>query len=411
MRMFIALSALLASTLILSACAGSANGPPVPVEPIQVPEADRLELTSDNAEFAAKLYGQLASEDDGNLFFSPWSVSAAFAMAYAGARGETAAEIADALEFGLPIDRLHPAFQSETAGLQQSGGPNEVRIANAFWADAGYPFRAEYLEMLRVHYGAQAENAAFASDPEAARGRINDWVAEQTNDRIQDLFPQGSIDALTRLVLTNAVYFKGKWEHEFDAAHTRDETFTRGDGGETKAPLMRQTEDFGYHRGEGFQILQMPYLESSLAMLIALPDEHNGLPALEAQLTGPVLREWMASAHTREVDVFIPRFELSGEFGLVPTLQSLGVKALFGAGADLSGMDGSRELFVQSVRHKAWVSVDEEGTEAAAATGMAVGLASMPEPAPVFRADHPFLFAIVDRDAGSVLFLGRMVTP
>ncbi len=407
-RAGIAVAGLIALAGCQAGGAGVAN-----VQPVVVSKEDASQLAHDGTTFGFELYKTVAAESEAgdNLFLSPWSVHAALAMTYAGARGQTANEMRSALSLSLEGDALHRAFQAQTAALVGEHDGNTVSVGNAFFAGVGYPFRPEYLSVLRTSYGAEAQNVDFAGNPDRGRKVVNNWVENQTNRKIKDLFPQGSIDAMTRLVLANAIHFLGKWEDEFNADETRDEPFLLAGGGEATAPLMRDTRDVDYHRGEGFQAVRVPYKGGRLAMIILLPDDRDGLPALEQRVSAEFLSSVTGGLHHTEVYLFFPKFEFDASFSLAAALQSLGMKAAFGDGADLSGMDGTKNLFIQSVRHKAYVRVDEKGTEAAAATGVAADLTAMPEAPPLFRADHPFLFLIQDRETGALLFLGRLVKP
>ncbi len=384
----------------------------------QQAKLDREATVKGNTEFALDLYGKLRAQEvraqDGNLFFSPYSISTALAMTYAGARGETADEMAKALHFTVAADRLHPAFASLLAETNRAGKKPgyQVSIANALWGQKNFGFLPDFLNLTRSRYGAGLQEVDFIDDTEKARQTINAWVEDKTQQKIKDLLPPGIVNVDTRLVLTNAIYFKGYWALQFKKANTRKEPFKTAAGKSVQAPLMHQKDRFGYFKGSDFQALQMPYQGKDLSMVVLLPDRVDGLAEFEKKLTGPNLAKWLAGLATKEVQVALPKFKMTREFNLNDALTALGMRQAFIAGAaDFTGMSGSgRKLFIQAVMHKAFVDVNEEGTEAAAATGVVIGLTSV-QITPVFRADHPFVFLIRDNRSGSVLFMGRVTDP
>lgn len=369
-------------------------------------------IAKSNDAFAFDLYSQLRS-DDGNLFFSPTSISTALAMTYAGAEGDTEKELATTLNFSLPEAEVHPAFASLMAKLNApEKDAYELRIANRLWGQTGYGFLPKYLAITRTDYGAELAQVDFINEAEQARRRINGWVEKQTNDKIKDLIPQGAVDSLTRLVLTNAIYFKGKWEHEFDKKGTKDAPFTVSADEKIDVPMMFQKERFKYGETADLQLLEMPYNGDDLSMLVLLPKEVDGLAAVEKKLSAENLDKWTKGMRKLEVQTHIPRFKLTEQFQLNSTLSALGMPSAFNPGrADFSGMNGKKDLYITAAIHKAFVEVNEEGTEAAAATGIVVGVTSLPPPPKVFRADHPFVFMIRDSRTGSILFLGRVTNP
>ncbi len=373
------------------------------------PQEDVSAVVGGNNAFALDLYARLRGEE-GNLFFSPYSISTALAMTCAGARGETAAQMQKALRFSLPEDRLHPAFAALARGLKPRGC--ELNIANRLWGQAGYAFLDPFLKVTEDCYGAKLEQLKFAGGTEAARQRINAWVERKTKERIIELIKPGILDALTRLVLTNAIYFKGDWARQFKKDATRGAPFTLRDGGKVRVPMMYQKAEFAYARHGGLHVLDLPYAGEELSMFVLLPDEVDGLPGLARSLSLDKLKRWLRSVHEEKVQVYLPKFKMTSEFQLNRVLASMGMPFAFDAvRADFSGMDGTRSLFISKVIHKAFVEVNEEGTEAAAATAVVMRLRGAPMPAPVFRADHPFLFLIRDNRSGSILFFGRVVNP
>ncbi len=380
--------------------------------------ADRAEAVEGNNAFAVALYGQLRNQS-GNLFFSPESVSTALAMTYAGARGETAAEMANTLHFTLPPNRLHPAMGALLAGLNAPHDGYQLRVANSLWAQKNYTFLGDFLKLTKTDYGAGFNQVDFKGATEAARLTINQWVEQKTNDKIKDLLQPGALKPDTRLVLTDAIYFKGDWQTAFDKKETRDEDFHLSPAQTIKAPLMHRAGGYNYFDGGRFQGLEISYKSGELSMIVLLPKEVDGLPALEGSLTASDLKQWFSQFRpVPKVIVTIPKFKLTKQFELQTTLGAMGMPLAFERGtADFSGMTGNRELYISAVIHKAFIDVDEQGTEAAAATAVvmerALALApdrNRPQP-PVFRADHPFLFMIRDNRSGSILFMGRVTDP
>ena len=384
-----------------------------------VAPGDAAVLEQGNTAFALALY-RLLSREPGNLFYSPYSISQALAMTWAGARGATETQMADALDFLLSQDRLHPAFNALALELakraQESSNENAPKpfvldIVNALWGQTGFPFSEAYLDLLAQNYDAGLRTLDFDKDPEGSRKTINDWVAEQTRDRIKDLIPQGAIDELTRLVLTNAIYFNASWQSPFKEENTADGTFTRLDGSTVTVPLMHQSGKYRYAEGNGYQAVEILYDGARTSMVVLLPEPGN-FAAFESSLDVAKLNGIIGDLGTWMVDLTMPKFQYESEFGLAPALKALGMTDAFDPNtADFSGMDGARDLYVQDVVHKAFVSVDEAGTEAAAATAVIVGTTSMP-PGPVaFTMDRPFIYLIRDIPTGAILFLGRVTDP
>ena len=367
-----------------------------------------------NSAFALDLYARL-KEADGNLFFSPYSISTALVMTYAGARGNTERQTARVLHFALSQKRLHPAFaaiESELNAIQEKGDV-ELDVANALWAQQGHAFLENFLTVIKENYGAKISFLDFKDACEAARRKINAWVEQKTRDRIKDLVKPGVLDQLVRLVLTNAIYFKGKWANRFEKELTRNLPFKVTAGTSVEAPMMCQENEFRYAENDNLQILELPYGAADLSMVVLLPGKVDGLPQLEAALNTKNLDAWLSHLREREVRVILPKFKTSSEFSLSKTLSSMGMPEAFGDSADFSGMDGTEWLCISAVIHKAFVAVEEEGTEAAAATGVVMSLkGAYPSSRPVeFRADRPFVFLIRDNRSGSILFLGRLVNP
>ncbi len=374
---------------------------------------DTNAVVEGNTSFAFDLYKHL-KDAEGNLFFSPYSISTALAMTYAGARGKTEKQMAGALHFTLDQKRLHPAFACLEAQFNAAQGNRdiELNVANALWVQKDYVFLKEFLDLTAKNYGAAPNHVDFKRACEAARKEINAWVEQKTKNKIKDLIKRGVLAPLTRLVLTNAVYFKGNWGSQFNKSHTKEGLFRPATGKSVKAPLMTQTQEFRYTESDSLQILELPYVGDDLSMIVLLPGKIDGLAQLEADLNPENLNAWMGLLRKREVVVFLPKFKMTSQLSLAETLASMGMPDAFGANADFSGMDGTKTLYISDVIHKAFVDVNEEGTEAAAATAVVMRLTSaLPTPLPVFRADHPFVFLIRDKHSGSILFLGRIVDP
>ncbi|MCK9299636.1 MAG: serpin family protein [Methanoculleus sp.] len=378
-------------------------------------------VSAGNNRFAADLYRHLASDPGSagkNIFFSPYSISSALAITYEGARGTTADEIGSVLHLPQNETLRRAGFAGLDAVLNSGDENYTLRTANALWAEETYPFLPEYVDTAARWYRANVTNLDFINDPEGSRATINRWVEEKTEDKIRDLLPAGSVDPMTRLVITNAIYFKGTWVKQFDPAETTEEEFRVAPGETVRVPMMHRTDEdaiYGYAETESLQVLRMPYAHADgteLSMLVLLPREDN-LTAAEEALDAETLVDLRNSLTDQRVRVVFPKFTLETTYSLPQVLAAMGMPTAFSGGADFSGMDGTDMLFVSEVVHKAFVDVSEEGTEAAAATGVVMNLASAPmeDRTPVFRADHPFVFLIVEEDSGTVLFAGRVVNP
>jgi serpin B len=397
----------LAALLFVGSLVSAADTPPAV---IARPES---KVVKDNNTFALDLYAQLAGEKD-NLFFSPFSISTALAMTYAGARGQTATEMAQTLHFPLNQQELHPAFArllKEMNGKNNKGSL-ELHLANALWGQKGYGFRNEFLEVTKANYGAGLREVGFVQAADEARQTINRWVEEQTQNKIKDLIQPGILTPMTRLVLTNAIYFKAAWQYPFSEYATKQEEFQVTPDKKVPVPMMHQVKGFNYLDGGTFQLLEMPYQGRQQSMLVFLPKTGDGLAEFEKTLTAKNLESWLGKCSTQQVTVAFPKFKFTRAFELNKTLSAMGMPLAFSDRADFSGMDGRKDLYISNVIHKAFVDVHEKGTEAAAATAVVVATKSAP-PAPKheFRADHPFVFVIRDHRTGSILFLGRVTNP
>lgn len=374
-------------------------------------------------QFGNDLFSQLLGES-GNCFFSPSSVSTALAMTFAGASEETAREMASVLRFSLPPDRLHEAFRSLPAN--PSTGGVELRMANRLWGQQGYHFLSDFLQTTENCYGAKLAEVDFQTASESARQQINAWVENQTAHKIKDLIPPEILDGTTRLVLTNAVYFLGRWAREFDKAFTSDQPFWTTPDEKHLIPMMRNTGRYQYGDFKDLQVLELPYRTDTIdssgipdgggdwSMCILLPRRGVDLRQIEAQLSTTVSQQ-IKTLRSHEVNVQIPKFRIESAFSLNEALKQLGMKRAFSmTDADFSGMtDDPEGLFIAAALHKAFVDVNEKGTEAAAATAVVMALrgasrAGKPE---VFIADRPFLFLIRDRATGLIHFMGRFAKP
>jgi serine protease inhibitor len=406
MRMTRILGKLVAIILMFSSIFGS---------PPTARSAQAQSLVEGSTTFALELYSQLKTTP-GNLFFSPYSISTALAMTYAGTRGETEKQMGQVLHFGKDQRQLHSSFGELQRQLSNAGKQPgiELSVANALWAPKGHPFLPPFLEVAKAEYQANVNQADFETGAEPARSEINRWVAQKTKDKIKDILPPGSLTGLTRLVLANAIYFKGVWTKPYDKAQTATQPFHRSTTSQVDVPLMHHFDNVRYMENDDIQAVELPYRGDELSMVVLLPRKVDACSELESRLTPTLLSVSLSQMKPQKVEIFLPRFKLESSFDLNDTLVRMGMPEAFGPKADLSGMDGTRLLYISGVFHKAWGEVNEEGTEAAAATAVAVaGRAVMkqPPPPPVFRADHPFLFFIRDTRSRSLLFLGRFANP
>jgi serpin B len=392
-------------------------GAPAPCAPAPAaPAADQIQIVQGSNAFAVDLYAQLRSQP-GNLFFSPESISTAFAMAYAGARGQTAAEMQHVFRFTLPPAQLHPAMGALLASWNAQHKGCELRVADALWAQEDASFLPAYLKLVQTDYAAGFHRVNFKASPDAVRNTINHWVEQQTNNKIQNLIGSGVLTPTTRLVLTNAIYFKGDWLNTFDKASTQNEEFHTSASQFVMAPLMHRTGSYRYYDGGTFQALELPYAGDELSMDVLLPKTNDGLAALEQSFTAAAIGDWLEKLQpVDKVILTLPRFTMTQQFELSNALSAMGMPQAFGASADFSGMTGKPDFTISAAIHKAYIDVNEQGTEAAAATSVVMRATAarvpFPEPPPiVFRADHPFLFMIRDTKTGAILFLGRVTDP
>lgn len=382
-------------------------------------------LAAGNNRFAAALHKKLSEQEKGNLFYSPVSIRTVLAMTSAGAKGKTAEEIKKTLAFDLPDEALFAAFQGFEKHLSANGKSGiELFMANALWGQQGHRFLQPFIERNTTSFSGGIFQADFKRGAEEARGTINTWVEEKTKEKVRDLIPPGGVSPLTRLVLVNAVYFYGFWEARFDQSLTKKDVF-HSPGGDVKTPMMtfQEAVKARYLDTGAFQAVELPYRGRTASMVAILPKKAGGLAAIEKEAAGGKLGTWLeeiSKTGAREVIVFLPKFTMTwGTRDIKGVLSALGIREAFEAKkADFSGMDGAKPpsdeaFFIGAVFHKAFVDVNEEGTEAAAASAVVAGPGGLAEPPelPVFRADHPFLFVIRDNATGAILFMGRLVHP
>lgn len=405
--------------ITLSVLAGCSNekstapnsGPDI-IAARRIPEeaaSDVDQVVQGNNDFAFDLYAELRTRS-GNLFISPYSISSALAMTWAGARTVTETEMADVLHLPFEQERLHLACgalqQSLATGLEFE--TYQLNIANRLWGQTGYSWLPSFLEVSQQNYGAGLVELDFYTASEASRVIINEWVANRTAQKIDELLPPSSISPGVVLVLTNAIYFKGDWASQFDQALTRDLGFFLSPTQTIAVPTMSQTAQFAHMRNSDLAVLEMPYDGKDLSMVFLLPKAVDGLSALEEQLTSANLATWLGELEVSEIAVALPRFEFSTEFKLRDPLVALGMPSAFNGQADFTGMRASGGLFIDEVYHEAFIRVDEEGSEAAGATAVVI---REPSVGPEFAANHPFVFLIMDKVTGQILFLGRVVDP
>ncbi len=405
--------------LVLVALAGCRGGdvaaPDAEVPPPVEWSADIQAVAEGNNRFALDLYAKLREAENGNLFFSPYSIHTALGMTATGAKGNTRDQMVKVLH--LPADEQKALASGDLGRYYASAGkPYELNVANALWAQSGFPWKPEFLAVQKERFGASFQEADFRTNPEGERVRINQWVEEKTRDKIKDLLRPGDVRDNTRMVLANAIYFKGKWTEKFDKNHTKDAPFHLADRSTVPVQLMSNfsQNEFNYAEGDRFQLLEMLYQGNELSMVIVLPRTADGLPGFEKELTSEKLAGWMKQARVEKVYVALPRFKLLQRFAPRSQLKAMGMTDAFDeTKADFSGM-ASEKLFISAVIHKAFVDVNEEGTEAAAATAIIMATpvsVQIPVPPKLFRADHPFLFLIRDVKHGTILFLGRVMNP
>jgi len=381
---------------------------PVVVDDSKATDSAVYSVVEANNKFAFELYSQL-NKDGENVFFSPYSISTALAMTYEGARGKTAEEMQSVLHFPKDDVSRRSSFARIYNELNKKDKEYKLSTANALWGQKDFSFEKDFIDAVQNYYGGKLQNLDFKTDAENSRQTINKWVEGQTNDRIKDLIPQRILNPLTRLVLTNAIYFKGAWVMQFEKKDTKDEDF-RTNGKTIKVPMMSLAGEkarFNYSENDEIQIIELPYKGGEISMIIILPK--NDLNSLA--LNNQKLNEYKSLFREQRVNVFLPKFKFETKSMLKPILTDMGMPTAFSDYADFTGMTLEEPLWIDEVIHQAFVEVNEEGTEAAAATAVVMQTSAMPQPIPVFRADHPFIFIIQERATGNILFLGRVANP
>lgn len=382
-----------------------------------LPQSELMDSSSVNGtvnydDFAFSLYRLITKDDNtSNLFFSPFSISTAFSMAYEGARGNTAAQMIEAFDFPQD-DKIRWNNISETMKrLNHEKGFYALEVANGIWLSDIHETKPEYVDIVTTHYNGTAKSVDFVGNQGV--DEINQWVKEKTRDKIQDILEHGSTDYLTLLVLTNSIYFNGEWANKFSPSNTSEESFWTGNGNTVKAQMMKIPADmFNYAETGTVQILEMPYLGNDISMLVLLPKDKDGLDSLEDSLDSDSLNNLQSKMEKQSLTVHIPKFGFESEYDLIPLLMELGVRDAFGKNvANFAGMT-DKPVFLSKAKHKAFVDVHEKGTEAAAVT-VAIGRleSGPPEPRHEFIADHPFVFVIQEKATGEILFVGRVADP
>jgi serpin B len=371
-----------------------------------------------NNHFASDLYSKYQSKE-GNMFFSPYSISSALAMTYEGAKGQTAEEMRAVLHLPNNVEKIRSDFSSINDELNKADKTYSLSIANALWAQKDYPFVDDYFNIVDTYYGGKVTNLDFKTDTENSRITVNSWVEDKTNDKIKDLVPKGILTPDIRLILTNAIYFKANWSSQFDAENTRDGQFKLSSGINAPAKMMHQTNYFNYGETNDLQILEMDYLGNDLSMLIILPKENN-LNRVENILSKEKLSEWKGDMQTNKVVVTLPKFKFETKYFMAEDLKEMGMPTAFKyPDADFTGISPptaespNGELYIGEVIHQTFIEVAEYGTEAAAATAviMKAGSAAPTQEPKIFTADHPFIFIIQQKDSGNILFMGRLSDP
>lgn len=406
-------------SLALSACGGAGGtvkrsnlrreSPPVR-------DADLLALVDGDNAFAFDLYRSLRAES-GNLAYSPFSISLALAMTSAGARNDTLMQMTQALHFP-PQDQLHPAFnaldlrlESTPINLDKDQEALVLNIANAVWTEQTLPLQSTFLDTLAQSYGAGVHQSDFRNQPQAVRREINAWVGDETKQKIKNLLSEDAISSDTRMVLVNAIYFKADWLDPFDADNTSNDAFTLSNGSQVQVPFMHQGMSIPYAAGDGWQMVELPYAGGTAAMDILVPDEGR-FDEVESSLDLETFYAMRGGLQPTGVSLGLPKFKVESSFQTGDALSALGMTDAFDPGlADFSGMTGDKDLFISAVIHKAYVAVDEKGTEAAAATAVIMETAGAPLWDVSLRVDRPFIYIIRDLQTGQILFMGRVVNP
>ena len=368
------------------------------------------EITGDK-DFVFAFYSEIIDNDKSNIFFSPLSISTAFSMAYEGAKEDTASQMQQVFGFERDEQKRQKAISELLSRLNHKDDWYKLQVANALWVKDGYEIKSDYLDTAKTHYSSTVDNVDFVTDD--GINKINSWVQEKTNDKIQDILAPGSTDDLTRMVITNAVYFKGKWGLEFNPRNTSDKPFWTDKDNSVMVPMMKENAAlYNYASTGDLQALELNYLGGDIAMIVLLPKERDGLGSIEQSMSKEELDSIRDSMTRQPLTVQIPRFEFETQYNLVEPLQSLGLEDAFDReNADFQGIT-DEQVYLEKAAHKAFVNVNEEGTEAAAITALVMRATSgPPEPVAEFIADHPFMFIIQEKETEEILFIGRVMDP
>ena len=393
---------LIPSTLVLLISAGSSSSP--------------TQIAQNNNRFALDFYTQVAGKTKGNIFFSPNSISTAFAMCYGGANGSNAEEMAEVMHFAPNTEQFHTDFGAYNRLIEANAKGNiKLSIANRLWGEKTYSFQDDYIALLDKAYTAPLDRVNFYGNPEAQRARINTWVEDQTNDKIKNLLPEGSIDSETRMVLANAIYFKGDWLNQFKKKNTKTKKFNLEDGDKVQADYMISQRGLLYNENAVFKQIALPYKGNKQSMVVVLPHENNSMAQAEESMRKEAFSN-LRYTSIQDVKLELPKFKMTIPLSLNTPLKKMGMKQAFDEGADFSKMTPSNDLYISSAVHKAFIEIDEEGTEAAAATAIVMSIATSAAPAPKplpkeFKANRPFLFYIIDNETQAILFMGRVMDP
>ena len=403
---------IIVAMLLVTSCAGNGGdtSPTSSAPPSSTaPEGDISILVQGNTEFTFDLYQQM-KDMGGNFFISPYSISTAFAMTYAGARDETEQQMADTLHFTLPQESLHAAFAKLDSLFKEMVEWFRLNIANAIWGQEGYDFLPTYLELIKTYYGCDLHLLDFINEPGEAIQEINQWASDQTEGRIKNILDSSSIHPLVRLILANATYFKANWAHKFNENNTSNDNFYLLDGSTVTVPMMHQQQQFDYAEDDTYQAIRLPYTGNKMAMTVLLP-RAGEFESFENSLDAQILKEIVDKMEPKQVDLSLPKFTFESTYRLETVLAEMGMPIAFSGAADFSGMTSDTSLFIGSAIHKSFVSVDEVSTEAAAVQGNVIVVSATPAPTVRFTANRPFIFLIQDLETGSILFIGRTLNP
>ncbi len=365
-----------------------------------------------NNQFAFKVYSEIVKEDQKNVFFSPYSVSVIFSMLYEGAEEETAEEIQNVFGFTSEDDVRRPAMAGIYNRLNFKDREYTLELANSLWVEEQYEVLPDFVNVIERFYVGEVRNIDFINNPEESRTEINEWVAVKTNEIIKELFLPDSITSATKLVVTNAIYFKGDWVIGFDSSNTEEQNFYITDEEWTEVPMMKGRDDFFYYEDENIQVLELEYKGGDLSMIVALPKDKD-IKSLEERIDRVEFIKWMEEKEKQTVEVFFPKFEINTRYDIKNYLDSLGIKKAFTEEANFLEINKESNLFISDIVHNVFISVDEIGTELAAVTGV-VSMESEnvdSEKVSIFKADHPFMLFIQEKDSNNIIFMGRIINP